>query len=68
MTGRCELCGRGPQFGHNVSHAENRTLRRWQLNLHRSPVVLQGRARRMIICSRCLRSLQKGVAAEKLLA
>jgi hypothetical protein len=31
MAKRCEVCGKGPQFGNNVSHANNRTPRRFDL-------------------------------------
>ena len=33
MAKRCEVCGKGPQFGNNVSHANNRTPRRFDPNL-----------------------------------
>jgi len=33
MARRCELSGIGPQAGHNVSHAKNRTKRRFLPNL-----------------------------------
>jgi len=33
MAKRCEACGKGPQFGNNVSHANNRTPRRFDPNL-----------------------------------
>ncbi|MEQ1642796.1 MAG: L28 family ribosomal protein, partial [Pyrinomonadaceae bacterium] len=25
MAKRCDVCGKGPQFGNNVSHANNKT-------------------------------------------
>ena len=34
MSRICELTGRGRQVGHNVSHANNKTRRRWLPNLH----------------------------------
>lgn len=33
MARRCELTGLGPQTGHNVSHANNKTKRRFLPNL-----------------------------------
>ena len=33
MAKRCEVCGKGPQFGNNVSHANNRTPRVFNPNL-----------------------------------
>ena len=34
MSRMCEVCGKGPAFGHNVSHANNKTKRRFLPNLH----------------------------------
>ena len=34
MARRCELTGRGVQTGNNVSHANNRTRRRFLPNVH----------------------------------
>jgi len=33
MAKVCDICGRGPQFGHKISHAHNVSKRRWNLNL-----------------------------------
>ena len=33
MARKCAVCGKGPSFGHNVSHANNRTKRRFLPNL-----------------------------------
>ena len=55
----CELCGKGPQFGHNVSHAKNRTNRRWNPNLQKVMLTIDGKAKRVSICSRCMRTLNK---------
>ncbi len=35
MARRCEITGVKPQTGNNVSHAKNRTKRRFLPNLHR---------------------------------
>ena len=34
MAQVCDVCGKGPQFGNNISHAHNVTKRRWNVNLH----------------------------------
>jgi large subunit ribosomal protein L28 len=44
------------QFGQNVSHAHNVTKRRWNVNLQSVRAVVQGRPKRLRVCSRCLRS------------
>ncbi len=35
MSKRCQVTGRGPMSGNNVSHAHNKTRRRFHLNLHK---------------------------------
>ena len=35
MARICEVCGKGPQVGNNVSHANNKSKRRWLPNLRR---------------------------------
>jgi len=57
MAQRCDICGKGPQFGNRVSHAHNVTNRRFNPNLQRVKAVLEnGTHRRICVCTRCLRS------------
>ncbi len=57
MAQRCDICGKGPQFGSSVSHAHNVTNRRFNPNLQRVRAVLEnGTHRRIKVCMRCLRS------------
>ena len=59
MARRCAICGKGPQFGHNVSHSKVRTNRRFQPNLQTGLVVIDGRQVRARVCTRCLRTTQR---------
>jgi len=52
----CEICGKGTQFGHNVSHANNKTLRSWKANLQRIRIQDGKRVRRAYICTKCIKS------------
>lgn len=63
MSRVCDVCGKKPQFGHNVSHAHNMTKRRWNPNIQRIKVNVNGSTRRMKVCTRCIRSgkIQKAV-------
>ncbi|MDP3940134.1 MAG: 50S ribosomal protein L28 [Deltaproteobacteria bacterium] len=57
MAGRvCEICGKGPSFGNNVSHSNNRTRRRWDANVQRVKAIRNGTVKRIRACTRCLRS------------
>ena len=56
MAKRCELCGKGPAVGRNVSHAHNVTRRRFQANIQTVRAVVGGRIRRIRVCTRCIRS------------
>lgn len=56
---KCELCGKGPQFGHNVSHSKRATTRQFRPNVKRVQVQIDGQMRRMVLCTRCLRTLNK---------
>ena len=40
MAQRCEICGKGPQFGNSVSHAHNVTNRRFNPNIQKVRAVL----------------------------
>jgi len=56
MARVCEVCGKGPRFGNQISHAHNVSQRVWYPNLQRIRVVLKGARRRRRVCTRCLRS------------
>jgi large subunit ribosomal protein L28 len=57
MAKRCEVCGKGPQFGNNVSHANNRTRRRFNPNLQSIRVQPEkGSAARMKVCTSCIKA------------
>ena len=56
MAAVCEVCGRGPGFGMRVSHSHRRTPRRWNPNIQRVRALVNGHARRMYVCARCLKA------------
>jgi len=63
MARRCELTGRGVQTGNNVSHAHNKTRRRFLPNLHQTSILSDalGDTVRLRVCARTLRTIeQKG--------
>ncbi len=56
---QCEVCGKTKTFGNNVSFSKRRTNRDFRPNVHRKHVIIQGEAKRLDICTRCLRTLGK---------
>ena len=53
---QCAVCGKRPSVGNNVSHANNKTKRRWNPNLQRVKANLDGTVRYIKACTRCIRS------------
>jgi len=56
MAQVCQLCGKRPVTGNNVSHAHNKTKRRFKPNLQRVRAVVEGTTKRLRVCTRCIRS------------
>ena len=56
MSRKCEVCGKGPATGNNVSHANNKTKRIFRPNLQTVRAKVGKTTKRVKICTRCLRS------------
>ena len=41
MAANCDVCGKGPGFGNNISHSHRRTSRRWNPNIQRVRTVVE---------------------------
>jgi len=52
----CAICGKRPSVGNNVSHANNKSKRRWNPNLKEVRTTVGGGVRRILACTRCIRS------------
>jgi large subunit ribosomal protein L28 len=63
VSKECEVCGKKPITGNNVSHSHKLTKRRWLPNLQKIRVKVDGGAKRMRVCTSCIRSgsIQKAV-------
>ncbi|MDO8689172.1 MAG: 50S ribosomal protein L28 [Dehalococcoidia bacterium] len=58
----CDVCGKGPHSGNNVSHSHRKTKRVWQPNIKNTTLMMNGVWRSAKVCTRCLRTLAKAVA------
>ena len=63
MAKVCHSCGKGPAFGQSRSHSMVATKRRFDPNLQRVRMLVNGVAKRAYVCTRCLKSgkVQKAV-------
>jgi large subunit ribosomal protein L28 len=52
----CDLCGKGPGFGNNVSHSHRRTRRRWNPNIQTVRAVVSGTPKRLNVCTSCIKA------------
>lgn len=63
LKNRCEICGKGVAFGHNVSHSNRKTPRRWIPNIQKTTIFVGGNAQRVHACTRCIRTARKHALA-----
>jgi len=58
MAMRCDNCGKGVMYGHNVSHSKRRTAKVFKPNLHNAKILIGGVTKRYRLCTKCLRMLK----------
>lgn len=56
MASVCELCGKRPSFGMNLSHSHQRTKRRWNPNIQNVRTTVNGTNKRINVCTSCIRA------------
>ena len=56
MSKVCDICGKGPMTGNNVSHSHRLTRRRWLPNLQSVKALIKGEPRKLRVCASCIRS------------
>ncbi|HYG70709.1 MAG TPA: 50S ribosomal protein L28 [Actinomycetota bacterium] len=56
MAAVCEICGRKPSFGMQVSHSHRRSPRRWSPNVQKIRILVDGAPKRAFVCTKCLKA------------
>lgn len=56
MARTCDICGKKPTVGSNISHANNKTKRRFLPNLQTVRIRENGSVRKAAVCTRCIRT------------
>ncbi|HDN97951.1 MAG: 50S ribosomal protein L28 [Candidatus Omnitrophota bacterium] len=52
----CEICGKRPHAGNKISHSHRKTRRVWKPNIQKLLVEIDGKRKRMYVCTQCLKS------------
>ncbi len=62
---KCEITGKGKQFGSNVSFSQRHTNKVWEPNLQKKTLVIDGKKVRVKLSTSALRTLKrKGIVAK----
>ncbi|GIM47536.1 50S ribosomal protein L28 [Collibacillus ludicampi] len=56
MAKRCEVCGKEPKAGNQISHSHILTKRRWLPNIKQVRTIVNGTVKRVRVCTRCLKA------------
>jgi large subunit ribosomal protein L28 len=56
MASVCQICGKQPRFGMQLSHSHRRTKRRWNPNVQKVRAIVDGAPRRIHVCTACLKA------------
>lgn len=56
MARKCDICGKKPGVGNNVSRSNKKTKRVFKPNIHKTKVELNSKIKYLNICTKCLKS------------
>lgn len=56
MSRVCDICGKRPVLGYSISHAHNKTKKRWYPNLQNVKAIRDGQTARLKVCTACIKS------------
>jgi large subunit ribosomal protein L28 len=56
MSKICDICGKKPTFGHNISHSHRKTKRRWNPNIQKVRATIDGTPTHINVCAKCMKA------------
>jgi large subunit ribosomal protein L28 len=65
LAANCDVCGKGPGFGHAISHSHRRTKRRFNPNIQTVHAMVGKTPKRLNVCTSCIKAgkvTRKGTA------
>jgi large subunit ribosomal protein L28 len=60
---KCDICGKAPIFGKQISHSHKLSNRKWSVNIQKVRIKENNTIRKANVCTQCLKSgkVQKAV-------
>ena len=65
MSRVCEFSGKKPMSGNRRSHSLRATRRKWNVNLQKAHIMVDGKPQTVRISARALKTLKGGTKAKK---
>ncbi|MCX7821071.1 MAG: 50S ribosomal protein L28 [Brevinematales bacterium] len=62
MSRKCDICGKGPVYGNNISHSHRKTRTRWLPNLKKVDAIVNGEKKKVKVCMGCLHANKVEIA------
>jgi large subunit ribosomal protein L28 len=56
VAANCDVCGKGPGFGHSISHSHRRTKRRWNPNIQTVRAMVGKTPKKLNVCTSCIKA------------
>lgn len=56
---KCEIIGKGKQFGNNVSFSQRHTKKVWKPNLQTKTIIIDGKKIKLKVSTQAIRTLKK---------
>jgi|Deesub1362A_J573_1020465.scaffolds.fasta_scaffold04704_3 large subunit ribosomal protein L28 len=58
MAAKCYICGKGTIIGRQISHSHRVTPRKFKANLHAKRIIVDGKIKKVKLCTKCLRKVR----------
>jgi len=53
---KCDICGKTPLFGKQISHSHKLSNKKWSVNIQKVRVKVNNTVRKVNVCTKCLKS------------
>ncbi|MDD2351970.1 MAG: 50S ribosomal protein L28 [Candidatus Caldatribacteriota bacterium] len=53
---KCDVCGKAPLFGKQISHSHKLSNRKWSVNIQKVRVKVDNTVKKLNVCTKCLKS------------